>query len=65
MTYEGQIKSDFKTAIRGTGTSTGGGGNGSFEFSGNYGDNRIAECDYKEVGGFMNRKGTLTAEMPE
>jgi len=65
MTYVGQITSDFRTAISGNGTSTGGGGNGSFEFSGNYGDNKIAECNYKEVGGFMNRNGTLTAEMPK
>jgi hypothetical protein len=63
MTYEGQIKSDFKTAISGNGKSKGGGGNGTFEFSGNYGDNGIAQCNYKEVGG--QRSGTLTAEKPE
>ena len=63
MTYEGQIKSDFKTTISGNGKSTGGGGNGNFEFSGNYGDDGIAQCNYTEVGG--RRSGTLTAEKPE
>ena len=63
MTYVGQIKSDFKTTISGGGKSTGGGGNGTFEFSGNYGDDGIAKCNYMEVGG--QRSGTLTAEKPE
>jgi hypothetical protein len=63
MTYVGQIKSDFKTTISGGGKSTGGGGNGTFEFSGNYGDDGIAKCNYTEVGG--QRSGTLTAEKPE
>ena len=63
MTYVGQIKSDFKTTISGDGKSTGGGGNGNFEFSGNYGDDGIAKCNYMEVGG--QRSGTLTAEKPE
>jgi hypothetical protein len=63
MTYEGQIKSDFKTTISGDGKSIGGGGNGTFEFSGNYGDNGIAKCNYMEVGG--QRSGTLIAEKPE
>ena len=63
MTYVGQIKSDFKTTISGNGTSTGGGGNGSFEFSGNYNDEGIAQCNYLEIGG--QRSGTLTAEKPE
>ncbi len=63
MTYAGQIKSDFKTTISGGGKSTGGGGNGTFEFSGNYGDDGIAKCNYLEVGG--QRSGTLTAEKPE
>ena len=63
MTYVGQIKSDFKTTISGTGESTGGGGNGNFEFSGTYGDDGVAQCDYKEIGG--QRSGTLTAEKPE
>jgi hypothetical protein len=63
MTYVGQIKSDFKTTISGGGKSTGGGGNGTFEFSGNYGDDGIARCNYMEVGG--QRSGTLTAEKPE
>jgi len=60
MTYVGQIKSDFETTISGNGTSTGGGGNGSFEFSGNYGEDGIAQCNYTEIGG--QRSGTLTAE---
>jgi hypothetical protein len=63
MTYVGQIKSDFKTTISGIGKSTGGGGNGTFEFSGKYGDDGIAQCNYSEVGG--QRSGTLTAEKPE
>ena len=63
MTYVGQIKSDFKTTISGIGKSTGGGGNGTFEFSGNYGDDGIAQCNYEEVGG--QRSGTLTAERPQ
>ena len=63
MTYVGQIKSDFKTTISGNGESTGGGGNGTFEFSGNYGEDGIARCNYTEVGG--QRSGTLTAEKPE
>ena len=63
MTYAGQIKSDFKTTISGGGKSTGGGGNGTFEFSGNYGDDGIAKCNYMEVGG--QRSGTLTAGKPE
>ncbi len=63
MTYVGQIKSDFKTAISGNGQSTGGGGNGNFEFSGNFGDDGIARCNYMEIGG--QRSGTLTAEKPE
>jgi hypothetical protein len=65
MTYVGQIKSDFKATISGGGKSTGGGGNGVFEFSGIYGDDGIAKCDYKEVGGVMGRKGALTAEKPQ
>jgi hypothetical protein len=63
MTYVGQIKSDFKTTINGMGKSTGGGGNGTFEFSGTYSDDGIAQCNYTEVGG--QRSGTLTAEKPE
>ena len=62
MTYVGQIMSDFKTTISGNGTSTGGGGNGAFEFSGNYDEDGIAQCDYREIGG--QRSGTLTAEKP-
>lgn len=63
MTYVGQIKSDFKTTISGNGQSTGGGGNGTFEFSGDYGDDGIARCNYREIGG--QRSGTLTAEKPQ
>jgi hypothetical protein len=63
MTYVGQIKSDFKTTISGNGKSTGGGGNGTFEFSGNYGNDGIAQCNYSEVGG--QRSGALTAEKPQ
>jgi hypothetical protein len=63
MTYVGQIKSDFKTTISGNGKSTGGGGNGTFEFSGTYGADGVAQCKYTEVGG--QRSGTLTAEKPE
>jgi hypothetical protein len=63
MTYVGQIKSNFKTTISGSGKSTGGGGNGNFEFSGDYGDDGVAKCNYKEIGG--QRSGTLTAEKPE
>lgn len=63
MTYEGQIKSDFKTTISGNGKSTGGGGNGNFEFSGKYGDDGVAQCNYTEIGG--QRSGTLTAGKPE
>jgi len=65
MTYVGQIKSDFKTSISGNGLSTGGGGNGNFEFSGDYGDDGIAQCNYTEIGGQRQRSGTLTAEKPE
>ncbi len=63
MTYVGQVKSDFKTTISGSGKSTGGGGNGTFEFSGNYGSDGVAQCTYEEVGG--QRSGTLTAEKPQ
>jgi hypothetical protein len=63
MTYVGQIKSDFKTSISGGGKSTGGGGNGTFEFSGKYGEDGIAKCNYTELGG--QRSGTLTARKPE
>ena len=63
MTYVGQVKSDFKTTISGNGKSTGGGGNGNFEFSGKYGDDGIAQCNYRETGG--QRSGTLTAQKPD
>ena len=65
MTYEGQVTSDFKTKISGDGISTGGGGNGTFKFSGEYGDDDIAQCNYEEVGGQRQRSGTLTAEKPQ
>ena len=63
MTYEGQIKSDFNKTISGNGKSTGGGGNGNFEFSGEYGPDGIAQCNYTEIGG--QRSGTLTIGKPE
>ena len=62
MTYVGQIKSDLKTEVSGSGKSTGGGGNGSFKFSGKFGDDGVAKCPYKEVGGTRNRSGTLTVD---
>lgn len=63
--YVGTIKTDGKTEISGTGKASGGGANGTFEFSGTYGDDGIAKCSYKEVGGSRGRKGTLTAELPK
>jgi hypothetical protein len=39
------------------------GANGTFEFSGKYGDDPIAQWSYKEVNG--RRKGSLSAEMPK
>jgi len=60
MTYEGQIKTDLKTTISGTGKSTGGGGNGTFEFAGKFDDKGVATCPYKEVKG--GRSGTLTVD---
>lgn len=62
MTYTGQIKTDRKTRISGTGKATGGGGNGTFEFSGKFGDNGVANCAYSEVGGTRRRSGTMTVD---
>ena len=62
MTYTGQIKTDLKTDVSGNGKATGGGGNGTFKFSGKFGDDGVAKCPYKEVGGSRNRSGTLTVD---
>ena len=61
LNYAGSIKTDLKTEISGDGKASGGRANGSFEFSGKYGTNGIAQCSYKEVGG--RRSGSMTAEM--
>ncbi len=63
LNYVGTLKTDLKTEISGTGKASGGRANGSFEFSGKYGTNGIAQCIYKEIGG--RRSGTMTAEMPK
>lgn len=63
LTYVGSLKTDLKTEISGEGKASGGRANGTFEFSGTYGTNGIAQCSYKEVGG--RRKGSMTAEMPK
>jgi len=63
LNYVGTLKTDLKTEISGDGKASGGGGNGTFEFSGKYGTNGIAQCSYKEVGG--RRSGTMTAELPK
>ncbi len=62
MTYEGQVKTDLKTEVSGSGKATGGGGNGAFKFSGKFGADGVAKCSYKEVGGTRNRSGTLTVD---
>ena len=64
LSYVGSMKTDSKTAISGDGKASEGKGNGTFEFSGKYGTNGIAQCSYKEVGG-RGRSGTMTAEMPK
>jgi hypothetical protein len=64
LNYVGTIKTDLKSDISGDGKASGGKANGTFEFSGKYGANGIAQCSYKEVGA-RGRKGTLTAEMPK
>jgi len=60
--YVGTIKTDLKKVISGTGKASGGGANGTFEFSGKYGDDGIAQCTYNEVNG--RRSGSMTAEIP-
>jgi len=63
LDYVGTLKTDLKTEISGEGKASGGKANGTFEFSGKYGTNGMAQCSYKEVGG--RRSGTMTAEMPK
>ena len=63
LNYAGSIKTDLKTEISGDGKASGGRANGTFEFTGKYGTNGIAQCSYKEVGG--RRSGSMTAEMPK
>jgi len=63
LNYVGTIKTDLKKAISGDGKANGGRASGTFEFSGKYGTNGIAQCSYREVGG--RRKGSMTAEMPK
>jgi|GEM_PF-3133626 len=62
LNYVGTIKTDLKTEISGTGKPSGGRANGTFEFSGKYGGDGVAQCTYQEVGG--RRSGSMTAEMP-
>ena len=62
VSYVGVIKTDLKKEISGTGKASPGRGNGTFEFTGKYGDDGIAQCNYKEING--NRSGSMTAEMP-
>ena len=64
LEYAGTLKADLKE-ISGNGKAINGKGNGTFEFSGKYGKDGIAQCDYKEVGGSRSRSGTMTAEMPK
>ena len=63
LNYEGTIKTDLKTEISGNGRPSGGRANGSFEFSGKYSGDGIAQCTYQEVSG--HRSGSMTAEMPK
>ena len=63
LNYVGTIKTDLKTEISGNGKASGGSANGTFEFSGKYGKDGIAQCSYKEIGG--RRSGSMTAEMPK
>jgi hypothetical protein len=63
LSYVGTIKTDLKTEISGSGKGSGGRSNGTFEFSGKFDANNVAQCSYKEVGG--RRKGTMTAELPK
>lgn len=62
MSYVGTIQTDLKEKISGTGKASGGGANGTFEFSGTFSKDGVAQCTYKEVNG--QRSGTLTAEKP-
>ena len=64
LNYIGSIKSDLKTEISGTGKASGGKANGTFEFSGTFGTNGVAQCNYKEVGD-RQRSGTLTIDKPK
>ena len=61
LNYTGSIETDGKTKITGSGKNA----NGTFEFSGTYGKDNIAQCTYKEVGGTLKRSGTMTAEAPK
>lgn len=63
LDYVGTVKTDLKSEISGSGKASGRGANGTFEFSGKYGNDGIAQCSYNEVNG--RRKGTMTAEMPQ
>lgn len=58
LNYLGIITTDLKTEIKGTGK-----GKGNFAFTGKYGTDGIANCDYWEDGG--GRHGTLTASAPK
>jgi len=60
--YVGVMKIDLKKEISGSGKASGGRANGTFEFSGKYGDDGIAQCTYKEVNG--HRSGSMTIETP-
>ena len=62
LNYVGTIKTDLNTQITGKGKASGGSANGTFEFSGKYGGDGVAQCTYQEVGG--RRSGSMTAEMP-
>jgi hypothetical protein len=63
LNYVGTIETDGRTKIKGTGKASGGGANGTFEFSGTYGNDGVARCSYREVGGA--RSGSMTAEAPK
>ena len=63
LDYVGTIKTDLKTTISGDGKASGGNANGTFEFSGTYGTNGLAQCSYKETNG--RRRGTMTAGTPK
>jgi hypothetical protein len=65
LDYVGTVKSDLKTAISGTGKASGGGANGNFEFAGKFGEDGVAKCNYKELGGGRGRSGTMTVDKPK